>query len=105
MDSSNTNKDNVDLESSDDEISIVEESVQPTGSNINIISKPKRKLAKRSMAWKFFDEVVEGEEPNKIKRAVCKACGLSYVADGKYGIVNMRKHIKFCPKNNSRDVA
>ncbi|KAL5581789.1 hypothetical protein UlMin_014231 [Ulmus minor] len=87
MDSSNTNKDNVDLESSDDEISIAEESVQPTRSNINIISKPKWKLAKRS-----------------IKRAVCKACGLSYVADGKYVTGNMRKHIKVCPKNNSRDV-
>ena len=87
MDSSNTNKDNVDLESSDDEISITEEPVQPTGTNINIISKPKWKLAKRSVAQKFFDEVVEGEEPNKIKRAVCKACGLSYVADGKYGML------------------
>ncbi|KAL5573655.1 hypothetical protein UlMin_023252 [Ulmus minor] len=52
MDSSNTNKDNVDLESSDDEISIAED----------------------------------------------------YVADGKYGTGNMRKHIKVCPKNNSRDV-
>ena len=56
------------------------------------------------MAWKFFDEVVEGKEPNKIKRAVCKACGLSYVADGKYGTGNMRKHIKVCPKNNFCDV-
>ncbi|KAL5556060.1 hypothetical protein UlMin_038296 [Ulmus minor] len=82
----------------------MEESVQPIGSNINIISKPKRKLAKRSVAWKFFDEVFEGEEPNKIKRAVCKACGLSYIADDKYGTGNMRKHIKVCPKNNSRDV-
>ncbi|KAL5557478.1 hypothetical protein UlMin_039714 [Ulmus minor] len=71
MDSSNSNKDNIDLESSDDEISITEES---------------------------------GEEPNKIKWAVCKAFGLSYVVDGKYGTGNMRKHIKVCPKNNSRDV-
>ncbi|KAL5570055.1 hypothetical protein UlMin_026630 [Ulmus minor] len=35
MDSSNTNKDNVNLESSDDEISITEEPVQPTGNIIN----------------------------------------------------------------------
>ena len=49
MDSSNTNMDNVDLESSDDEISITEEPVQPTGSNINIISKPTQDVVELSL--------------------------------------------------------
>ncbi|XP_024031091.1 zinc finger BED domain-containing protein RICESLEEPER 2-like [Morus notabilis] len=64
--------------------------------------KPLKKKKLKSKVWNFFDILPLG--PDKKLRSACKKCGQQYLAVSKYGTSNMLKHIKTCPRSDTRDI-
>ncbi|GMN64499.1 hypothetical protein TIFTF001_033566 [Ficus carica] len=91
---------NIDLEkASNVDIDLDEDVIELEGSDPNQPSKKKRL---KSKVWEFFDVLPLG--PDKKLKSACKKCGHQYLASSKYGTGNMLKHIKTCPRIDTRDI-
>lgn len=66
-------------------------------------SKKGKKRRKTSDVWNYFDPVPSIAGDNK-SRAKCKSCGITYLAPEEYGTGNLKRHIKACPRIDTRDV-
>lgn len=64
--------------------------------------KPLKKKKLKLKVCNFFDVLPLG--PDKKLRSACKKCGQQYLAASKYGTCNMLKHIKTCPRSDTRDI-
>ncbi|KAL5557277.1 hypothetical protein UlMin_039513 [Ulmus minor] len=82
---------------SDDDDNIIAEDVRQLNSTT---TKGKKTL--KSKVWNFFDILPLGVD-QKLK-SQCKKYGAQYMASSKYGTGNMRRHIKVCKRNDTRDI-
>ncbi|XP_020269358.1 zinc finger BED domain-containing protein RICESLEEPER 3-like [Asparagus officinalis] len=95
---SNSIADNVEADSSNEELEDMSSPVQKKSKAI-IVGSRKRKLT--SKAWKMFDLV---EEPGGKQYSICKKCGIKYIAEGNHGTKNMLRHMKICKKATREDI-
>jgi len=82
--------------SNDDDI--IEEDVLHLNSTT---TKGKKTL--KSKVWNFFDILPIGAD-QKLK-SHRKKCEAQYLASSKYGTSNIRRHIKVCKRNDTRDIS
>ena len=95
-----TQSENIDLENAVNvDIQLNEDVIELEGSDLN---KPLKKKRLKSKVWEFFNVLPLG--PDKKLKSVCKKCGHQYLASSKYGTCNMLKHIKTCPRTETRDI-
>ncbi|GMN44774.1 hypothetical protein TIFTF001_013960 [Ficus carica] len=91
---------NLDLEkASNVDIDLDEDVIELDGSDPN---QPLKKKRLKSKVWEFFDVLPLG--PDKNLNSAYKKCGHQYLASSKYGTCNMLKHIKTCPRTETRDI-
>ncbi|GMN66981.1 hypothetical protein TIFTF001_036047 [Ficus carica] len=91
---------NIDLENAINvDIELDEDMIKLEGSDLNKLLKKKRL---KSKVWEFFDVLLLG--PYKKLKSAYKKCGHQYLASSKYGTGNMLKHIKTCPRTETRDI-
>ncbi|GMN51277.1 hypothetical protein TIFTF001_020440 [Ficus carica] len=91
---------NIDLErASNVDIDLDEDVIELQGSDPN---QPLKKKRLKSKVWELFDILPLG--PDKKLKSACKKCGHQYLASSKYGTCNMLKHIKSCPRIETRDI-
>ena len=82
-------------EMSDDDINVIE---SPTPE-----VKSKRQKKSTSKVWQFYNRIT-GEDGKE--RAQCKKCGAKYLIDSKsIGTSTLNRHVKKCPRNETRDVS
>ncbi|GMN51150.1 hypothetical protein TIFTF001_020297 [Ficus carica] len=91
---------NIDLENAVNvDTKLDEDVIELGGSDIDKSLKKKRL---KSKVWEFFDVLPLG--PDKKLKSVYKKCGHQYLASSKYGTGNMLKHIKTCPRTETREI-
>ena len=61
-----------------------------------------KKMKRTSTVWRFFQMLpIKDEEKPTCK---CKKCGKVYIAAEAYGIGNLKRHLKVCPRKDTTDV-